>query len=63
MTPSELLAELSSKGISLAVVGNNLKCQGKQAILTLEVVKTLRNRKAEIFAHLYHQEEPTSPPD
>jgi TubC N-terminal docking domain len=48
MDPAEILAELSSRGISLVVNGDKLKCKGKKSSLTPDLLETLRERKAEL---------------
>jgi hypothetical protein len=49
MDATEILAELSSRGISLVVNGNNVRCKGKQSVLTPELLETVRQHKHEIL--------------
>src|SRR5918996_5385693 len=49
MTPAELLADLNSKGVTLVVDGDKLKCKGKQSVLTPELLDALRQHKVEII--------------
>ena len=52
MTPTELVADLNSKGITLAVDGDKLRCKGKQSVLTPDLVEQLRMHKAELMSLL-----------
>jgi hypothetical protein len=52
MTPAELVADLNSKGITVAVNGDKLRCKGRESDLTPELLETLRERKAELIALL-----------
>jgi hypothetical protein len=49
VTLAELVADLNSKGISLVVNGDKLKCKGKESALTPELLEMLRGRKAELM--------------
>jgi TubC N-terminal docking domain len=49
MTPAELVADLNSRGITLTVNGDKLKCRGREAALTPELLETLREHKSEIM--------------
>jgi hypothetical protein len=52
MTSAKFVSDLHSKGITLAVKGDKLKCKSKEAPLTPELLETLRERKAELIALL-----------
>jgi hypothetical protein len=52
MTPAELVVDLNSRGITVAVNGDKLKCKGKESALIPELLETLRERKAELIALL-----------
>jgi hypothetical protein len=52
MTPIELLADLQSKGISLAVSRDKLKYRGKEAALTPALLNSLKESRAELIALL-----------
>ena len=57
MRPAEFLADLSSRGISLVVYGDKLRCRGKQSALTPDILATLRHYKQEVLAYLSCQTE------
>jgi hypothetical protein len=50
MTTTELLDEVQARGITLLVDSGNLRCQGEESSLSLELIKGLRERKAEILS-------------
>ena len=52
MTVSEILAELQSRGVTLQVEGDSLKCRGKQSALTPELLDIVRQHKGELLALL-----------
>jgi hypothetical protein len=48
MTAVELLTELELQGVMLFVAGDDLRCEGDGAPLSPQLIKELRERKAEI---------------
>jgi hypothetical protein len=55
MNAAELMADLTSKGITLAVRGDKLQCQGREAPLIPELQAILKGRRAELIAFLLSQ--------
>jgi hypothetical protein len=52
VSPADIVADLDSKGISLVVDGDKLRCKGKQSALTPDLLEELRQHKAGILALL-----------
>ena len=50
MTVSELLNEVQARGITLVVDSGSLRCWGEESALTPELIKELREHKAEIIS-------------
>src|SRR5438552_727788 len=52
MTPTELLAELVQRGITLSKDGENLRARGPKAALALDLLEALAQHKARLLAFL-----------
>jgi hypothetical protein len=50
MTAVELLRELELQGVALLVAGSDLRCEGDGPPLSPQLIKELRERKAEILS-------------
>ena len=58
MRPSDLVADLTGRGITLAVEGDHLAIEGDNDILTDAIVEELRTHKPEIIRLLRCQSDP-----